>query len=871
MRRHPLRGALAALCALALAAVLLHAWTARAAGPAGWGGGGAGGVTSAQLSAEATSRAAADLATASALAAQLPKVGREFFVSPAGSDSNPGTLAAPFLTLTYARTQARAAIAAGLPDGGVAVTLRGGAYHLTASFVLSAADSGTKAKPVTWRAFPGETPRLIGGPRITGWTAVTSGDASWGRIYGTGIYKATPTISYGDADQVPGLNRSIPELYWNGEVMTRGRWPNAGSFAGIASLAADGTTTITSSTTLPAHNWAAAAALADANKPWFWVTRTAYADVQGRITAVSGNTMDWLNLHWDGGSVLASAANRIMFNGQLSAAQWYATNLLEEVDQAGEYWIDRTSGATYFKAPGDVDPDTGEAVISNFSGPILNLDSTSTWITIQGLTVESAQRNAVYVNGAYNTLRGSKVKNATGVCVWVGGTRHTIDRNEITACGFAGLVLHGSWDRNGVQWQTSSWPESTGWTQAQSILVTNNDIHRTNRNHWSSGGMVVLAGEAHTIRNNRIHDGPGVGILHVGGVGHLIERNEFFAVPNQGSDLGTIYASWVDDAGTTIQHNYFHDIPRPVAPFWPTGGSGGQAAVYLDDDEATHDKTTGYTIHGNLFHRLGDVTAACTPGVARCNVGILMKSGATGHLNVMTNNLFVRTDTGLWQKPGMVTTATGNQTWTTLEATTDAGGLTLTKDIAGNSIEVSPGFIDETGGQLGNAASGVLTVNGRSIPLASIGIQPTPTTDLSGATVVPTGSTTARALADVAASEHTLTVSYRNAALGAGVILGGHVLPSTRPFTVSGVTWRNSAAAATATGTMTLRVSDGTNNCDASVTCTGTDVTATGIKRNASAGACTFAPSAALTVSVAVACGTAQPTVQNLDVVGYWQ
>ncbi len=52
----------------------------------------------------------------------------------------------------------------------VAVYLRSGDYHLDAPLVLGPEDSGTADNPVTYAAYPGESPKLSGGRVIDGWS-----------------------------------------------------------------------------------------------------------------------------------------------------------------------------------------------------------------------------------------------------------------------------------------------------------------------------------------------------------------------------------------------------------------------------------------------------------------------------------------------------------------------------------------------------------------------------------------------------------------------------------------------------------------------------------------------------------------------------
>jgi hypothetical protein len=85
--------------------------------------------------------------------------GANYYVSPTGNDSNAGTLAAPFATITRAQTAAAA---------GDTVYLRGGTYTLTNTqitqtdanyaYVNYLDKSGTTQLPITYAAYPGETP-----------------------------------------------------------------------------------------------------------------------------------------------------------------------------------------------------------------------------------------------------------------------------------------------------------------------------------------------------------------------------------------------------------------------------------------------------------------------------------------------------------------------------------------------------------------------------------------------------------------------------------------------------------------------------------------------------------------------------------------
>jgi hypothetical protein len=107
--------------------------------------------------------------------AAAPAGAVEFFIAPNGNDANPGTRGRPFATLERARDAARQLHHEGTPPpGGITLWLRGGDYVRTNALELRAADSGTPNAPVLWRSLEGETARLLGGRRLSGWGPVTN-------------------------------------------------------------------------------------------------------------------------------------------------------------------------------------------------------------------------------------------------------------------------------------------------------------------------------------------------------------------------------------------------------------------------------------------------------------------------------------------------------------------------------------------------------------------------------------------------------------------------------------------------------------------------------------------------------------------------
>jgi len=100
-----------------------------------------------------------------------------FYVATNGSDAWSGRLESPnakeqdgpLATLAGARDAIRRWKAQQPAAGPVEVRIRGGRYEIETPLVLDGRDSGSAESPVTYRAYPGESPVISGGRRITGW------------------------------------------------------------------------------------------------------------------------------------------------------------------------------------------------------------------------------------------------------------------------------------------------------------------------------------------------------------------------------------------------------------------------------------------------------------------------------------------------------------------------------------------------------------------------------------------------------------------------------------------------------------------------------------------------------------------------------
>ncbi|MFO7937830.1 MAG: right-handed parallel beta-helix repeat-containing protein [Kiritimatiellia bacterium] len=137
---------------------------------------------------------------------------RNFYVSPLGSDNNPGTKSAPFATPAKAVSAVRNYKNSGADPMPIRILLREGCYNITEPIVFTPADSGTAEMPVTYASYPGEKAVISGGKILTG---------KWSRVEGKNYW----SIPVPEAE---GRKFNFFSLYVNGESRTRARTPDWG-------------------------------------------------------------------------------------------------------------------------------------------------------------------------------------------------------------------------------------------------------------------------------------------------------------------------------------------------------------------------------------------------------------------------------------------------------------------------------------------------------------------------------------------------------------------------------------------------------------------------------------------------------------------
>lgn len=488
-----------------------------------------------------------------------------FTVAPSGNDAADGTPAHPFATPSRARQAAREALRRGET---AEVILRAGTYEMAEPLHFGPEDSGTAGRQAVWRAAAGEEVRLSGGQNLQAWKTVAD-PAVLARLDGS-VRTRVLEISlrdlgitdYGEMGGGFGKAGSTGLEIFVDDLPTRpARYPNQG-FIKITEVLGPTPVDIRGTKGTAEGIFRIAdprAAKWTGEKDgralgyWFWD----WAEEHQKIASI------------DPGQLAITLEKPWHSTGYRKDQYFYAYNLLCELDQPGEWYLDRENGMLYLLPP----VENPKRILATLRSSILHLEGASD-ISFQGLILEGARGHAVVAgNCGQVEIKDCILRNCGKWAVQVNAGKAVAIRScEIYGTGEGGVSLQGG-DRRALS--------------PSNHVVENCRIHDYAR--WSRTYQpgIRLEGTGSRAAHNLIYNAPHQAI-GLAGNDHRIEFNEIYQVCQESNDAGAIYA-WNDWAGrgNQIHHNYLHDIAGQ--------NEKGAHGVYLDDGFSSA------SITGNIF------------------------------------------------------------------------------------------------------------------------------------------------------------------------------------------------------------------------------------------------------------------------------
>uniref|UniRef100_UPI00356ABB4A right-handed parallel beta-helix repeat-containing protein n=1 Tax=Pontiella sp. TaxID=2837462 RepID=UPI00356ABB4A len=463
----------------------------------------------------------------------------DLYVSPQGSDKNPGTQEQPVATFGHAVKRVRAAAG----KAPVTVHFADGIYYLPETVVFTPADSGTEKNPIMYRAENEGGAVLSGGSKL---------ELQW-KPYKNGIFQAkTPA----------GLE--IDQLFINGKNQRMARYPNydpAKKTDAYQGYAAD------------AFSKERAAGWADPAGGYIHAMhKSRWGGYHYRITGKGGNGEVTYEGGWQN-------------NRQMGMHKDYrmVENIFEELDAPGE-WFHNAKTATLYYLPAsgtDLEQAAVEVVrlrhLIEFQG---SEEQPVRHIGLQGFVVRHAARTfmdcrepllrsdwAIYRGGAFMLTGTEHVSMLDCEFDQVGGNaifvnnynRHTLVKGcHIHDAGASGVCFVG--DPDAVRDPLFEYQEVNDLsridrtpgpkTDNYPALGTVEDclIHGIGRVERQPAGVQISMASEITVRDVSIYDCARSGINISEGTwgGHLIERCDVFDTVLETHDHGS-FNSWGRD------------------------------------------------------------------------------------------------------------------------------------------------------------------------------------------------------------------------------------------------------------------------------------------------------------------------------------
>jgi hypothetical protein len=521
-----------------------------------------------------------------------------YYVTSGGTESGNGSKDLPFTSINQALQTVQSERAKG-KDKTVKIYLLKGKYMITNSIKIDSSLSN-----ITLASSKDETVVFTGGNEIP-LKALEQAEMNGKIVQKVDLLKLG-IIDYGEMRNV-GFRRpygkSWAEIFINGEPMHLAKWPNKGlvpmgkvldpgSVPRNGDFSDRGGVFLCDSSRI--MKWK--------NPGEVWITgyfNYGYADDAVRIEMIDGKKK----------TIKTAEATLYGFSSGKPFNQWYAYNIKEELDDAGEYYIDRNKGELYFIPPDNITPETIQ--ISILDEPFIDLFHVKN-VKIKGITFECSRFIGITMAETENMIIESctfRNMGSLGVSMGLGIKAFKEYRHAGTGepqRRILGSVHEHIYDNttfnsragkyNGVVnckfYNLGSGGVSMGGGDRMTLDAGNNYVdnclfHDINRIDRSYRPAVHIMGVGNIVRHCEIYNAPGMAVyLH--GNNHLIENNYIHNVCLEVDDMGAFYYGRdASELGNVIRHNFFANIPE----------------LYSVQDIYQDDGASGLTVDQNIFYK----------------------------------------------------------------------------------------------------------------------------------------------------------------------------------------------------------------------------------------------------------------------------
>jgi hypothetical protein len=367
--------------------------------------------------------------------------------------------------------------------------------------------------------------------------------------------------------------------------------------------------------------------------------------------------------------------------GYRTGKTYYFYNVLEELDEPGEWYLDRDAGLLYLWPPEELE---GARLDLSLSTETLLTGENVKNLSFIGLTLQGTRDSGIAFSGDGITVDHCLVQNVAGSGLGLSGYNNTASNNEIRHAGRGGISISGG--------------DAETLTPGNSRAV-NNLVHDWGEVVMTYGSGIGLYGTGNLVAHNEMYSAPHIAIMF-GGNNLVIEYNIIHDVCLLTDDAGAMYGgrSFFSSWGTVIRSNVIYNL-----------GSNGHTpdGIYLDDG------LSGVSVLNNLLVNVPKNGIHLGGGRDYDTRGnIIVNSEHTLHYDWRAREAALSTDPNFW----FSSAAPGGTMWVDLEASpwqTDAWRAAFPK-LAAYSTDFSdadnPNF---AANPAGSTVAGNLCVGGR--------------------------------------------------------------------------------------------------------------------------------------------------------------